>query len=524
MLRTTACLIGDCLGIVNLRTPIGRIDHVHRALDHAPAHAHNPAMTPSAPRTHTRPLLLALSLCAASVHTQMCFSQTPAAPPPASPAPAPAALDQEEKPELIVYLKDGRRFSGLLVKQNADEVIIQISGIPTRFPTEQIDRFERLEPVLVRYRQLRESVGDDPEQIVTLAQWLQSRERYELAFTEVQRALKIDPTNANALRLRVVLEQQILLKARAQRPKPDDKKPDEPAPAPRHRSIDFPLLTDPQIELMKVYEVDLKDNPRVLISRDTITRMLDRYATHPLVPITREGREAIYRKTPAEILDLMFRLQAREFYSNVEILDQPRPFVSFREQVSRTWLLNSCATNQCHGGADAGRLVLHNKNPNSENTIYTNFYILSNFKLADGTPLIDWEQPDRSPLLQMGLPRERSRFPHPPVIRGAAGHDAFKPAFRNTEDRSFQASVDWLKSVYRPRPRYPFEYTPLKPFTPSPAEARPSPAENPAPAQRPAPPPRPATDNPAPPAGRPPAANPGPSDTPSAQPQEPPPR
>lgn len=505
--------------MVNLRTPIGRIDPVPRALDHAPAHAHNPAMTPSAPRTHLQSLFLALGLCAASMHTQVCQAQTPPAspsPPAASPPASAPVLDQDEKPELIVYLKDGRRFSGLLVKQNAEEVVIQIAGIPTRFTTEQLERFERLEPVLVRYRQLRETVGDDPEQIVNLAQWLQSRERYELAFTEVQRALKIDSTNANALRLRVVLEQQILLKARAQRPKPDDKKPDEPAPAPRLRNIDFPLLTDPQIELMKVYEVDLKDNPRILISRDTVTRMLDRYSTHPLVPITREGREAIYRKTPAEILDLMFRLQAREFYSNVEILDQPRPFVSFREQVSRTWLLNSCATNQCHGGTDAGRLVLHNKNPNSEHTIYTNFYILSNFRMVDGTPLIDWDQPDRSPLLHMGLPRERSRFPHPPVIRGAAGHDAFKPAFRTTEDRSFQASVDWLKSVYRPRPRYPFEYTPLKPFTPSPAEARPSPAETPAPASKPAPSAKPATDKPTPPVQ--------PSEPPSAKPQEPPPR
>ena len=445
------------------------------------------------------------------------FAQTPtpADQPAAAPVPMTSPVaEQDEKPELIVYLRDGRRFSGLLLKQNADEVILQIAGIPTRFTTGQIDRLEQLEPIIVRYRQLRETVGDDPEQIVNLAQWLQSRERYELALSEVQRALKIDPTNGNALRLRTLLEQQIVLKARAQKPKPDAATPAGGSDGVgggsgggggggggRPRVVEFPVLTDPQIQLVKVYEVNLKDNPRILISRDTIARLLEKYANHPLVPITREGREAIYRKPPAEILDLMFRLQAREYYQNVEVLDQPRPFVLFREQVSRTWLLNSCATNQCHGGREAGRLVLLNRNTHSARTIYTNFYILTNFKLADGTPLIDWDQPDRSPLLQMGLPREKSRMPHPPVVRGSAGFDAFKPAFRTTEDRAFQSAVEWLKSVYRPRPKYPFEYAPLRPLTAPHPESK-TPPETP----------KPATDKP----GQ------APPPPPPAKPQEPP--
>lgn len=421
----------------------------------------------------------------------------PTPPPSARPATAPASAParpsipaaDEDTTELVVQLKDGRRFTGPVVRQNSEEVVIALSGVPMRFTIDEIEKLETLEPLMVRYRKLREAVGDNPDQIVRLAEWLQSREKYAIALTEVERALALDKACASALKLKPVLEQQVILQhARVKKDAAPEKqtgvRPAAPAP---QRPRDFPLLTDADVQLIKVFETNFDEKPRLIIPRAVTQKLLEKYASHPLVPITKEGRDAVLRQSPAEILDLMFKLQAREFYPQVEVLDQPRAFVAFRDQVCRTWLVNSCATTGCHGGTDAGRFMLFNGRPNSERTVYTNFYILSKYRLPDGVPLLNFDEPEASPLLEFGLPREKSRHPHPIVPRGVNEHDAFKPFFRSSDDMQFTAAVEWIKSLYRPRPDYPISYTPLKPFElPKP--------EKPAAASTPTPPTTPATD------------------------------
>lgn len=418
------------------------------------------------PRAHAYPrALLACILSAAPLWAQPGGAASPGAtrPPPAEAAPG-------EATEVTVFTKDGGQLTGLLADLDSEKIILKIAGIRTTLEMSQVERYEILPPILQRYNQLRETIGDDPEQIVRLVQWLQAREQYTLALTEAQRALKLAPDNSEAKRLQHVLEQQILLKAKSPKSGPPTPAPAEEAvQEPRRAPVEVPLLSDSQINLIKVYEVDLADSPRLVIPRATVLRMLEANAGHPLVPTTREGREALLRKSEPEILDLMFKLQARDFYSSVQVLDQPAPMKQYRDQIARTWLMG-CATNECHGGLEAGRLVLVNRNPNSDAAAYTNFFILQGFRIADAKGqvrgLIDWEFPERSPLLQMGLPREDSVFPHPPVPRGAAQKDIWKPEFRSTEDKLFQRAVGWIKAMYRPRPEYRLEYTPIRPFDP----------------------------------------------------------
>lgn len=420
-------------------------------------------------------VLGAKTLAGAQPAPQGPASAAPATPAqPAKPAEKPATAtptsDEDERTELVVHLKDGRRFTGPVVRENADEVVISIAGIAQAFPTSEVDRLETLKPVMERYRELHEAVGNDPEQIANLAEWLRQRGKYELALTEVIHALAIDKTHGPSLKLKYLLEQQIILKHKSvKRPPetPEAAAPVRPAPV---RAVDFPMLSADDVRLIKIFETNLDEKPRVLIDRATVTKMLEKYSDHPLVPITREGREALLRRSPLEILDLMFKLQARDFYPQVDVLDQPKAFVMLRDQISRTWLINSCSTTLCHGGSEAGRLALYTHSPNSERTVYTNFYILSKYRLNSGTPLINWDEPEKSPLLQMGLPRGKSRRPHPEVPHRVSGHDMFKPTFQTTDDPQFKQAVEWIKSLYRPRPEYPITYTPLRPFElPAPA-------------------------------------------------------
>jgi len=150
------------------------------------------------------------------------------------------------------------------------------------------------------------------------------------------------------------------------------------------------LLDERSINLIRVYELDLNDPPRIEIERETVERFLREYADHPLVPETREGREAFHRKSAVETLDAMFRVRARDFYGEVKVIDDPRSVELFRTRVQSTWLVNNCATSRCHGGPDTGGLWLLNRRKRSDASTYTNLLILERTSLGDGTPLIDY--------------------------------------------------------------------------------------------------------------------------------------
>ena len=97
--------------------------------------------------------------------------------------------------------------------------------------------------------------------------------------------------------------------------------------------------------------------------------------------------------------------------------------------------------------------MLSNRRPRAEETVYTNFLILDRFRTSMGAPMIAWEAPERSALLQMGLPQADALYQHPKV-------QGWRPVFRSREDQGYVRAVEWIRSMYRPHPAYPIEYTP----------------------------------------------------------------
>ncbi|GIK19292.1 MAG: hypothetical protein AMXMBFR77_14190 [Phycisphaerales bacterium] len=371
-----------------------------------------------------------------------------------------AARQPQEEPEVNIVLLDGRIVSGLLVSRDSSKVVVRIAGIPTSFDADLVDRVMVLAPVLERYERIRETIDDrDADRLLVLVEWLIDRRQFEVALREVEHVLTVQPSNPRARELKHLVESQLMLVDRARGG--EERAGGDGEDAPRAGRTPFPHLTPYQINLIKVYETDLADPPKLQIQQQVITRLMDEYAGHELIPTTREGRAAMLRMPPARILDLMFRLRARQYYGEVQVQGEPKSMRLFRDNVHGAWLINSCATANCHGGPYAGRLWLSANRRNAEDTIYTNFLILERFRLADGTPLIDYDAPARSPLLQMGLPREDSLHPHPLVATGRTSR--WRPVFRTTDEARYRDSIAWINSMYRPRPEYPIEYTPPKP-------------------------------------------------------------
>ncbi|MEZ6318549.1 MAG: hypothetical protein R3B49_07330 [Phycisphaerales bacterium] len=398
-------------------------------------------------------------------------------PPPPQPSTQTPARDRAADPDLeeaILVLKSGRIVQGLVTRRDATEVVIRIEGIDTRFPVRSIDSMQVLPPVRERYRQMQAALEPtDVEGHLALAEWLRARELYTEALDELRPVLELEPFNTRARELRRWLEAQITLESRTarpstrspsgERPRPAPGKPDPAADDADRPDAGFPVLTEDQINLIRVYELNLDDPPKMRVDRSTVEDLLRAYADNDLVPATQAGRDRLLSADASEIVQLMFKLQAREFYGRIRVLEDPRSIRLFKDRIQGTggWLMNACATSRCHGGPYAGRLYLQNRRPNSDATAYTNFLILDRHKLEDGTPLIDYQHPEKSPLLQMGLPRDQSLNPHPDV----PGHGGlgWRPIFRSTEDRQFQKAVEWVGSMYQPRIGYPITYDPPSP-------------------------------------------------------------
>lgn len=373
---------------------------------------------------------------------------------------APARLpgqpeDSGAPTECVLILRDGRRLEGTLVERGPERVVLRVGEAEMAVETRDIDRLDVLDPLIVRYRAMKQAITtDDPDQLLAVVDWLMLRGAYRLAYEEALSILSRHPEHERTLQQKAVLEAQVaILDAKAaeqQAPRPRAPRPMVPV---------IPLLTPEQINLIKVYEVDLRDPPRLSVSRDTINRLIAAYGTSEHIPASREGKEALHLRKPADILELMFRLRARELYGEVVVHGHPGSMKSFRDDVQREWLASFCATSDCHGGVEAGRLWLASRAPAGEPATYTNFLILDRFTLADGTPLIDYAKPGASPLLQYALPETETATPHPRT-------DPDRPwrgVIKNPSESRFRDAVEWIRAMYTPRPEYPIDFPPPDP-------------------------------------------------------------
>ncbi len=419
-------------------------------------------------------LVSVLSIPASEVVAQTPASVPASSTPTQAPAPTPKAPEPKkpesepgELAEAVLLLRDGRSFTGFLVSKSDEKFVLRIAGIDTSFEAAKVERYRILEPVLERYARLRANIDDnDVPQLIELIDFLVSREKLDEALSEVKALRQRQPTNPDVRRALERVQNLVDLRVNADEPDANAAAGTSTEAAVEHTGH-APLMTPEQVALVKVYEVDLEKDQSVVIPRSVAEAVLQKYAESPLVPTTKEGREALIREGPGKILDLMFRLRAREFYPQVKVVQTPESIRRFRDEVQQTLIIGGCATSGCHNSATTGgRLVFSTNKPASERTSVTNFYILNRFRTSDGKGLIDTENPERSALIQMGLPRDRSLRPHPAVIDAVTGADLWKPTIKSSTDRKVQNVTDWVNALYLPRPQYDVGYKPVRPFEP----------------------------------------------------------
>jgi hypothetical protein len=347
--------------------------------------------------------------------------------------------------ECVVHLLDYRRITGLLVRDSPEEIVLRVAGIETVIDKSRIDHVQLLGSIEARYRELLKTIDpNNASQQLVIAEWLRDRERYVDAVVHARAAQRLDPRSQTATLLVRWLEAQIVLSTT-----PRTTAPQLPTPP---ASDDRNLPTREQINLVRLYELDLSDPPRLVVDPALIDELVDSYRDHPEMPPTAEGRELLRRAPPERVLELLYGIRARELYPMVTVLDDPEAVARFRRDINRGWLVNACATSRCHGGVEAG-LRLRNRHSNSDATVYSNFVAINQHRTKDGRSLLDTNTPEASLLLQFALnPRESSQ-PHPEVMVNGRIERPRVP-FRSRDDRGYQRTLAWIAGLTEPRPDY----------------------------------------------------------------------
>lgn len=366
----------------------------------------------------------------------------------------------------VVTTNDGRTYRGEVLTDNETGVTLSIAGVPTPIARGDIrDVKFQLSPG-EEFRQRRAELADDDlEGRYKLARWLFEAKAYEIASVELADMRKQFPDEGRVEQLAELVNARLKIQRAAEQEKnnPPAPKPDPPKPQMPGNSDPLPVdvnpekaekLTDEQINAIKVYEIDFDSRPppQVFFERDVIAQFINEYQDQS-ADLRGLNNQRRFRTVPgAEQLRFMMSLRAREYYPLADVRNDPPAMMNFKRFVHRQYVINFCATTDCHGEKPNGGLRLFQDRPTSDATVYTNFYILHRWNRGEGF-MIDRERPRDSYLYQYGLPQADAVMRHPDV-------PGLTPRIRSRNEPVAEALVDWINLLYKPTPDYPIDYTP----------------------------------------------------------------
>lgn len=410
----------------------------------------------------------------------------------------------------VVQLRDGSVVRGVIVRDDLVGVGFKVDTLNGKLPRSQVYRVVLQPDFEERYAAIKANTF--PEQHgrrLSLAQWLVDEQRLDMALLELEALVRDSDSDAardllKSVRARIKLAETVAAdkareaeatRAAADKPaagsstqakpaiaaQPTDKpatddpaiepttepvSSDDPTPGPTdplppksptsagppnpREMLPKDLLSDEDVNLIRVYEIDAKDPPRVRVQPEGIRQLLLRYGSSSLIPAGTQERNELFGKEGAQIAQLMFDLKARDLYKYIEVQEDPASLARFRTRVHNSWMIPNCATSRCHGGVQAGKFFLYTGKAKDARIRYTNMITLLNFEV-DGKRMVDFETPADSLLIQYAMPRNMARNPHPDV-------KGWKPVFSQGTPQLLQDTVEWIRGMYQPRPEYPIQY------------------------------------------------------------------
>jgi hypothetical protein len=291
---------------------------------------------------------------------------------------------------------------------------------------------------------------------------------FELALSELQDLQTRFPDDQRVAKLIPIVQVRLDQRQLSTDPSPagdKDGRPDKSGKkrSPAERGWPANRLTQEQVNLIRVFEIDLKEKPGVVLPTKVIDELFKYYEQdHVLTDADRREFKSLkgWRQ-----LEHMFSLvpdypQVRSLYKDVKVRDEPPAMLTFRTRIHLNYVLNYCGTVGCHGGSEGGDLQLFRERPTHVATIYTNFFMLDSYKTKSRHEMIDREVPEKSLLIQYAQPSADALEPHPEV-------EGWTPLLRsrpdNRRNQRAQIVIDWIKSLQKMPSNYLVDFKPAKP-------------------------------------------------------------
>jgi hypothetical protein len=358
----------------------------------------------------------------------------------------------------VVRTKSGTTFEGN-VTEKADAVVVNVRGIDTTIPRAEIESLEYGTFDEIWNKRFAALDAKDVAGRIQLARQAYDGKHYPLADRALTEAIALEPNNAEANQLLTLVRNQQRLQPAPGNDTGANRPPATPADAPPTTPRpERNLLSPEDINAIRLMELTQQDNVPVRID----AQLRRRFTEQQNIKVADFQRLGGVEQALA-ILD-----KAPDMAREVKVNRDPASMAEFR-RVVQPLVLAGCAAVGCHGGPNAGKFMLINPSTDDA-TAYTNFYILTQYKLAAAQPqpgqtsgifgkgdsgggLITRGQGDRSGLVQLGLPQSIAEVDHPEV-RG------YQPIFRNREDPRYRQVVQWMNNSLKPiEPNYGITYT-----------------------------------------------------------------
>lgn len=202
-----------------------------------------------------------------------------------------------------------------------------------------------------------------------------------------------------------------------------------------------PLLSQDDVELIKVYEVDLgaDPEPRIVIPKSELRDFLKEFQEDDRIPRGKQSQEKWLRLDGHKQLALLFQLRARDYYKHVRVRSQIESLREF-SNIHRRYILEYFQPTFGAGQVPGLFLFPRTRGLDADRMEMTNFYILTQTAI-DGKLIIDRNEPEDSLLVQWALPRESAKFAAPNNLQG------WQPKFKDTKDERYRDLVKWIDSL-----------------------------------------------------------------------------
>jgi len=341
--------------------------------------------------------------------------------------------------EAVLHTSDGRIVMGDFVSESEQEVVLGIDGAKTTFPRSQVVDLQVILTQAELFAERRKVIADDDlsSRVDLVAQMIDEKV-YDLAKTEIDALATDFPDEPFAKGLEQLLKTAQAGEALAAVPEP--KAGDNPRLQTSPRGgAEATLLTKEQVIIVKLGERHRPDPDsaiKLVIPPTVITELFDLHTGHPAVPDTRDDQAAFRDLNTWEQLAVFERVDDNGLTGKIRIVGDPPALKSFRQTINPRYIWSYFGR---HFSGTVEGVDLAMRRPNAVPEAYTNFVKLSRMQV-DGHKMINRMEPEKSLLLQWGLPREIATHPAPEAER-------WKPYFQSRQDPQYLSLLDWIDAL-----------------------------------------------------------------------------